>query len=326
MKLNSSLTFLASSLLCTSFVGAQQEKPAAPQEEAALEIDLGAVELRANSDEVDALLAKVEAAHRGILSYSYSSQVGVQVMMGGPGGGADPMEASFTRKGTVIQGGPLGTLIECKKSLELPGLTDGLGGGMDEQYKVLERSADLLIDFGASEMAAMTGGPQGLTKIKKSEIEELRQMMPMPAPMDFVMLHTPGYANPRDFVRAITDQTALTQIESTQAGVVISGKAGPGLIPPADPSADLPGDVEVRLTVHAETHQLLRVEIGPSEKPRMSANFSDYAKPEKLAADRFNLNPEGKEVKDLAPLLRAQFEQMASFGGGSESAVDEDEF
>lgn len=326
MSFSSSIPFLAGVLLFAGSAAAQQEiaEPPEPQEGTALELEIGAPEARANSAEVDAWLAKLEAAHKGILVYSYSAQVGVQVMMGS--GGGDPLEASFTRKGKVQQGGPLGTLIECNKSLQLPGLGDGLGGGMDESSKVLVRSSDLLIDYQASEMAAMTGGPQGLTKISKKDLKELRELMPMPAPMDFVMLHTPAFADPRAFVRALTEQTALNQVVTSETQVTLTGNAGPSFMPPTGLSMDAASDVEVRLTLDAKTARIVKIEIGPAAKPRMALQFSGYGRPSAIDAASFDLNPDGKEVKDLAPILRAQFEQMASFGAGPTHGADENEF
>ncbi len=323
------IPFLAVVLLLTSSATAQQDapKPPAAQDGAALEIELMETEARANSDEVDAWLAKLEAAHKGILQYSYHAQVGVQVMMSGGGGGGEPLQASFTRKGSVFQGGPLGTLIQCNKSLELPGLSDGLGGAMmEESSTVLVRQADLMIDYKASEMAAMTGGPQGLTKISKKELKSLRETMPMPAPMDFVMMHSPAFADPRDLLRELSEQAALDTVVTAEGQVVLSGSAGVGLMPPMGPDTDASADVEVRLILDAKTARLQKLEIGPAAKPRMSVSFSDYGRPEAIDAESFNLNPDGKEVQELAPLLRAQFEQMASFGGGPSHADDEDEF
>jgi len=316
-------------LLFASSATAQQDDPKlpAPQDDAALEIEVGAPEARANSAEADAWLAKLEAAHKGILQYNYSAQVGVQVMMSGGGGSGEPMQASFTRRGSVLQGGPLGTLIQCNKSLELPGLSDGPGGAMmDESSAVLVRAADLLIDYKASEMAAMTGGPQGLTKISKKDLNALRETMPMAAPMDFVMMHSPSYADPRDFVRSLTEQTALDKAVKAEGQVILSGKAPAGYMPAMGPNADPLLEVEVRLILDANTSRLQRVELGSADKPSMSVSFSDYAQPEAIDAESFNLNPEGKEVKDLAPILRAQFEQMTFIGGGPSSADDEDEF
>ena len=328
MTSSQSILSLAGVLLFAGSATAQRDapKPPAQQEGAALEIEVVDSEARANSAEVGAWLAKLEAAHKGILQYSYSAQVGVQVMMSGGGGSGEPMQASFTRKGNVFQGGPLGTLIQCNKSLELPGLTDGFGGGMSESSTVLVRSADLMIDYQASEMAAMTGGPQGLTKISKKDLKALREIMPMPAPMDFVMMHSPGFADPRDFLRTLTEQAALDTIVTAEGQVILSGKAGAGFMPPTGPDADAVSEVEVRLTLDAKTARLQKVELGPAAKPRMTVSFSEYARPEAIDAASFNLNPDDKEVKDLAPILRAQFEQMASFGGGPPSTDDEDEF
>jgi hypothetical protein len=328
MTSSQTIPFLAGVLLLAGTATAQQDarKPPVQQDAAALEIEVGVPEARANSAGVDAWLAKLEAAHKGILQYSYSAQLGVQVMMGAGGGTGEPMQASFTRSGSVLQGGPLGTLIQCNKSLELPGLNDGLGGGMDESSTVLVRSADLLIDYKASEMAAMTGGPQGLTRISKKDLKALREIMPMPAPMDFVMMHSPAFADPRDFVRALTEQAALNKVVTTEGQVILSGKAGAGFMPSMGPDMDALSEVEVRLTLDAKTSRLQKVELGPAAKPRMAVSFSDYGQPKAIDAESFDLNPDGKEVKDLTPILRAQFEQMASFGGGPSSADDEDEF
>jgi hypothetical protein len=329
MTRSHSLRFFAGVLLFAGSATAQQDDPKPPvtDDGAALEIEWSAPEMRANSAEADAWLAKLEASHKGILQYSYQAQVGVQVMMSGGGGTGDPMQASFIRKGSVLQGGPLGTLIHCNKSLELPGLSDGPGGAMmDESSTVLVRKADLMIDYKASQMAAMTGGPQGLTKITKKDLQALRETMPMPAPMDFVMMHSPAFADPRDFVRALTEQTAWNQLTTKEEQVVLSGMASAGFLPPMGPDEDALAELEVRMTLDAKTARLQKIELGPAAKPRMTLRFSDYGRPEAIDAKSFDLNPDGKEVKDLAPILRAQFEQMATFGGGGSHADDEDEF
>jgi hypothetical protein len=267
-------------------------KPADQAGDAELSIDLGEAEARANSAEVDALLKKVMAAHDGILQYRYQASAGVTVMMGGPGAGEE-MDAEFGRSGVVTQGGPLGTKITVDKGLELP----GMGAVMSEKMTILLRSEDLLIDYAASEMAAMTGGPQGLTRISKEDLAELAKFAPMPAPMNFVMLHTPAHADPRALVEQIAHHAALIEVSGDELEVVLSGVA-----------------------------RLLKVQLGPKDKPRVKLSFSEYAVPEKLTAEDFDLNPDGKDIADLAPLLRSQLEGMISVGGHPGGADDEDEF
>lgn len=288
---------------------------------AEISIDLEAPESRANSEEVEVLLAKMHQAHQGILRYDYAASIGIKVMMGG--GEGSEMDATFERKGSVTQGGPLGTLIMVEKGLELP----GMGQMMNEKSRILVRSQDLMIDYLENEMAAMTGGPMGLTRISKKELTELSELMPMPAPMDFVMMQTPAKADPRALVEAIVDQAGLDTISKSEGKTIVTGRASAMLMPEMGPSAEGLADIEVRLHLDAKSSRLVRLELGPSEKPRMTVSFSEYTTPEKLDAASFNLNPDGREVAELAPLLRQQFEAMTSMGShGGDSWDDEDEF
>lgn len=303
----------------------QADAPAAKSADAPgdaeLSINLGEAEARANSAEVDALLKKVMAAHDGILQYRYQASAGVTVMMGGPGAGEE-MDAEFGRSGVVTQGGPLGTKITVDKGLELP----GMGAVMSEKMTILLRSDDLLIDYAASEMAAMTGGPQGLTRISKEDLAELAKFAPMPAPMNFVMLHTPAHADPRALVEQIARHTALTEVSGDELEIVLSGLAAPSFLPALGPQQTDAKEVPVRITIDRADARLLQVELGPKDKPRVKLSFSEYAVPEKLSAADFDLNPDGKDIADLAPLLRSQLEGMISVGGHPGGADDEDEF
>lgn len=290
---------------------------------AELVLELSAAEPRPNSPQVEEVLATMNAAHRGILSYDYRASIGIKVMMGGPGGGGEEMDATFERKGSVTQGGPLGTLISAEKGLELP----GMGQMMNEKSRILVRSEDLMIDYLENEMAAMTGGPTGLTRITKKELAELSEMMPMPAPMDFVMMQTPATADPRALIEAVVEQAGLNTVMKVNGTVTLIGEASAALMPELGPGGGEMKDITVRLTLNPETSRLTKLELGPADKPRLSVQFTNYATPEKLDAATFNLNPDGKEVRELAPLLRQQFEAMTTMGAhGGDDWEDEDEF
>ena len=340
MNHNLPLTFMASALLAMPVL-AQEPAPtpptpptppappvAEPTEEAEpggaeLVLELGDPDPRPNSEAVDAQLAKMHAAHKGVLSYDYAASIGIKVMMGGAGGGGDEMDATFERKGSVTQGGPLGTLISAEKSLELP----GMGQMMNEKSRILVRSEDLMIDYLENEMAAMTGGPTGLTRISKKELAELSDMMPMPAPMDFVMMQTPATADPRTLIEEVIKNTGLDTISKSEGKTILSGKASAMFMPEMGPGGGEMTDIDVRLHLDALSSRLVRLELGPQDKPRMTVSFSKYATPEKLDAASFNLNPDGKEVRELAPLLRQQFEAMTTMGAhGGDDWEDEDEF
>lgn len=315
-------------LLTPSLFGQESEAPAPDAEAGGASIEIAVMEAapQPNSAEVDAMLAEMRKAHQGLLQYQYSAKVGIQVMMGGPGSSGEPMEAQFTRTGSVLQGGPLGTLIEIKKSLELPGM-GAMVGGMDEEMRVLMRRSDYLFDIKPSEMAAMTGAPQGLAKLSKKDAEELDAMLPMPAPMNFVMMQTPRFVDPLSVVEVVAEQTALTKLTKREDGkIVIQGATPSGLNVGAMPGEEPAAGSMVTLTLDGETKRLLSLTLGTPEKNAMSLTLSKYAVPAELDPARFDLNPDGKDVADYAALLRQQLEQMMQMDVGGPAFEDEDEF
>jgi len=288
-------------------------------ESAELAFALPIAEPRANTAAANAVLEKLHAEWARSQAYHYSSQVILEVMVGGPGSADDASDAYFRRKGSVLNGGPLGTLIEISKSVEIAQLAMDLP---EEKVSVLMRANDMLIDYKSSGMQGMGGGLSGLYSVSKSELEELSASMPTPAPMNFVMMQSPSQIDPARVVEAIAAQTAFDIAEGADGEVLLTGLAAGGMLPSMD-SAE--ADLEARLRLHADSYLPISIELGPADAPKFKLEFSNFSTSESINAEQFDWLSNGREAKELAPALRAQIEAMKKMRAGS-APVEEDEF
>jgi thiol-disulfide isomerase/thioredoxin len=273
----------------------------------------GPPEPRANSEAANLWLKRMDHALGNPLSYAFDLQVQLQIMLGGFGSESaeEAQTATFNRRGKALQSAEFGTLIQTTKSMDIP----GMDMDMDQSSRVLITDSGYLVDQEENPMS-MAGGPSGLMKLSLEDAADLEKMMPMPGPMGLVMMELPSNADPIAGLQKLIELTAFDLHQASDVLIHLRGMAEASLLPPMDGSEMESGEgIQVNLLLDAGSYRPKVLWIGDKSKPQFQMKFHDFATPTQWSAESFELNPEGKAVQDLAPILREQFEMMMQMGG-----------
>ncbi len=250
--------------------------------------------------------------------WRWDFEQGTTVKMGTPGGEME--ELPITRTGSVERAGEQGTRIDAVQAMEIPMMPEP----MEQQATVVLRDgvwymeADPMMPMEPRELKSMTAA-EG-----EALAEEFGAMMATPPAIAPFFDPHPRHADPAATLSAIHELCALDLAEEGEAVVVLRGEGSP-MLGAGNPEGGMPAPTTVELRLDRATGRPLTLVIGDAEEPDFQMDFSNFAELGELDPARYELNPEGKELPNLADSIREQLEMMRAMAPGG-GGGDDDEF
>jgi len=264
----------------------------------------------------EAWLDKAGAALRAE-DQRFSFTQSTTVKGGSPDG--EMIELPLTRTGTVERAGALGTRVDSVNRMDIPMMPEP----MEQTGVVVLRDGLWLVE----KEPMMPMEPTELKSMTVAEGEELEAEgagMPTPPSVAPFFDPHPVHADPAATFERLRGLCALDVAEETESQVVLAGEASP-ILNLGDPEGDGPVTTTLRLVIDRATGRPVELVIGDPEEPEFRMSFSDFAALDAPDPARFDLNPDGEVLPNLAEAIRDEIEMMRSMAGGG-GGFEEDEF
>lgn len=276
------------------------------KDQQAKKAEIAAKALDRNWQSTAAAQAWIQKAQQALRADNMQYQVilETQVMAGMPG--QDMEKVKIGKEISLMRSAKYGVRMDSIMQLPFGGMP-----GMEPPKEVIVLTKDLIY---ADQSAMSPTGEGGLAVMTRQEGEALKQEFsrgPGNPIMAALFGANPLDADPADAFDKLQPLMALKVESESEQEVFLTGEASP-ILSTQSMGGENPEPVLVQLTLDKVKGHPLEMRFGDPQNPELHLRFQAFQPISDPNPETFNLNPEGKDLPNLADRIRSMMEQVFS--------------